>query len=99
MKGHRVKLRPCADVAKTWSEELKLGTANMHWERVNEKMGTKPNLNLSSISDFVTHSLIFFPLSAPSFSLFVGLFPVPRCRFLFLVTPGHVGFLWLTRVL
>ena len=78
MKGHRVKLRPCGDITKTWSEELKPGTANMHWERVNENMGTKPNLNPSSISDFITLSLIL-SLFSPFFFPFYGL--VPRYPF------------------
>lgn len=43
-------------------------------------MGIKSNLNSSSISDFITHSLIFssFP---PSFPLFMGSFPVSRSPF------------------
>lgn len=97
MKGHRVKLRPCGNVTKTWSEELKLGTANMHWERVNENMGTKPNLNPSIISDFITLSLIFspfFPLLFP-FLWARSPLPVSRSRFDILVTSGRVGFLGL----
>ena len=42
-----------------------------------KKKGTKPNLNPSSISNFITHSLILIP----SFSLFLGAFPVPCFTF------------------
>ena len=59
-------------------------------------MGTKPNLDPSSISYFITHCLIFSLFPPFIFPLY-GLvsrspFPVPRSRFIFLVTSGHVGF-------
>lgn len=44
------------------------------------------------------HILWFWPLHFP-FSWARSPFPVSRSRFNILVTPGHVGFLWLTRVL
>ena len=42
-----------------------------------KKKGTKPNLNTSSISNFITHSLIL----SPWFSLFLGAFAVPCFTF------------------